>query len=268
MIYYSEEELNDLFQNESFLNQYHLYKNSDEINQLKSFMDNIQINRKYYRLTANNKVSQRKYNRFLSNDTVIIKEINSYLNKLTDKNTEKITGIIRKKIVSKDHLFDIISDAILEKCILHTDYISIYLQLLLDLYPNIKEQIHGKLDAIYRKINEDDIDKSQIEYLQFCDKNKRLDKLIGHSLLITECEKFKIVDNKIHPSLENLLNILDVCTDKEEKYKCIQCLYSIFKSFYRDSLLPEGYIQKLTLLKNKETDMKIKFKIMDIIERK
>ena len=64
MIYYSEEELNDLFQNESFLNQYHQYKNSDEINQLKSFMDNIQINRKYYRLTANNKVSQRKYNHF------------------------------------------------------------------------------------------------------------------------------------------------------------------------------------------------------------
>ena len=64
------------------------------------------------------------------------------------------------------------------------------------------------------------------------------------------------------------MNELDVCDDKEERYKCIQCLYSIFKSFYSESLLPEGYIQKLNELKSKEKDMKIKFKIMDIIERK
>ena len=95
-----------------------------------------------------------------------------------------------------------------------------------------------------------------------------MDKLIGHSLLITECEKLKILFNKIHPTLNNLMNELDVCDDKEERYKCIQCLYSIFKSFYSESLIPEGYIQKLNELKSKEKDMKIKFKIMDIIERK
>ena len=83
-----------------------------------------------------------------------------------------------------------------------------------------------------------------------------------------ECEKLKIISNKIHPSLKELLSILETNEDNNEKYKCVQCLYSIFQSLYQDCLLPEGYIQIITKLKDKESSMKIKFKLMDILDRK
>ena len=57
--------------------------------------------------------------------------------------------------------------------------------------------------------------------------------------------------------------------DTDRKYKSVQCLYNIFKSYYEeDTELPQGFIDKLTHLKNNEKSMKIKFKLMDILERK
>ena len=53
-----------------------------------------------------------------------------------------------------------------------------------------------------------------------------------------------------------------------EKYKCSQCLYNIFKSYYGESILPQGYIDKINELIKNENNMKIKFKLMDIIERR
>ena len=106
------------------------------------------------------------------------------------------------------------------------------------------------------------------DYLIMCEKNKKLDKLIGHSILISELEKKKIIKNKIHPILENFLLILSECEEEDEKYKCVQCLYNIFKSYYNEYILPEGYNQKLKQLIESEKSNKIKFKMMDIIERK
>ena len=101
-----------------------------------------------------------------------------------------------------------------------------------------------------------------------CERNKKLDKLIGHSLLVTELEKKKIVVGKIHPTIDNLIENLKNYDEDEEKYKCVQCLYNIFKSYYGDYLLPEGYNQKLKILISLEKITKIKFKMMDIMERK
>ena len=117
-------------------------------------------------------------------------------------------------------------------------------------------------------MNEVIIDESQSEYLQFCDKNKKLDKLIGYSLLIAECEKMNIIDNQIHPLLMELITILSETEDNDEKYKCSQCLYNIFKSLYSSSELPPVYYEKINKMKNDETFMKIKFKYMDILDRK
>ena len=64
-----------------------------------------------------------------------------------------------------------------------------------------------------------------------CERNKKLDKLIGHSLLIAELEKKKIVTGKIHPVIDEFINTLRDCEDNDNKYKCVQCLYTIFKSF-------------------------------------
>jgi hypothetical protein len=106
------------------------------------------------------------------------------------------------------------------------------------------------------------------DYLIMCEKNKKLDKLIGHSLLITELEKKKIVTGKIHPTLEKFIVILSECEVDEEKYKCVQCLYNIMKSYYGEFILPEGYKVKIQSLIDNEQSNKIKFKMMDILERK
>ena len=52
------------------------------------------------------------------------------------------------------------------------------------------------LNNLDDKIKQTDIDENQSDYLQFCDKNKKLDKIIGYSLLITECEKMNILRRK------------------------------------------------------------------------
>ena len=48
----------------------------------------------------------------------------------------------------------------------------------------------------------------------------------------------------------------------------VQCLYNVFKSYYGDYLLPEGYNQKIKILIEKEKSNKIKFRMMDILDRK
>ena len=85
---------------------------------------------------------------------------------------------------------------------------------------------------------------------------------------ITELEKKKIVTGKIHPVIDDFIKTLRDCNDDDNKYKCVQCLYTIFKSYYGEYILPEGYNIKLKELIDSETSMKIKFKMMDILERK
>ena len=274
MIYYSEETLNEIFQNSSFINEYDLYRESKtEIQSLIQFLNSIELNKKYFRLSMNNNNGyKKKYkNTNVSDDTVAIKEINSYLNKLTDKNYDTLCTKIKQRLENKEYLMKLILDNILDKCIVHTPYISIYLNLILHLYssiPTLNQTIEDSITSIYNSIQDKNIDEQQSEYLQFCDKNKKLDQLIGHSLLVTECEKINILSNKIHPSLKELLSVLETNEDNNEKYKCVQCLYSIFKALYQDCILPEGYIQTITRLKEKESSMKIKYKLMDILERK
>ena len=46
------------------------------------------------------------------------------------------------------------------------------------------------------------------------------------------------------------------------------CLYNIFKVLYKDSDISEEYKVKLTTIKDSIKVMKVKFKIMDILERR
>ena len=274
MIHYSEKELYTIYQNDQFISDYNEYKidNHNSI-QLKQFIDSIELNKKYFRLTMNKKMGYKKKfkNQNISEDTVTIKEITSLLNKLTDRNINSIRDKIKDKLVNKNYLIELIIENILEKCIIHVLYIPIYIDLIMYLYSEntkINSIIQDKSDKIYETINKP-IDKSdKSDYIIMCDKNKRLDKLIGHSILITELEKKKIVKDKIHPILENFISVLGECNEDDERYKCVQCLYNVFKSYYGEYILPEGYIQKLNNLIKKEESMKIKFKMMDILERK
>jgi len=274
MIYYSEKTILELFQNDTFLDDYHLYQQGNEqIQSLINSLNSIELNKKYFRLTMNQSLGHKKKfkNKNVGEDTIAIKEVNSLLNKLTDKNYEEITKKIKLQLENKNYLSQLIIDTIIKKCIIHTLYIPIYITLMLKLYSsttNLNEMIILSLDTFYQDLNETNINKEQSVYLQFCDANRKLDQFIGYSLVLTECEKKRIVSNKIHPTINGLLDILKHTEDSNEKYKCVQCLYNILKSLYQGSLLPEGYIQKINEIKDKETSMKIKFKYMDILERK
>ena len=245
---YSEEMIHTLFHDEKFLLEYNEYsRNNNNLLELKKFIDSIQLNKKYFRLEMNKKHGyKKKYkNQNIGEDTLSIKEINSLLNKLTDKNILSIRGKIKSKLINKNYLTEMIIESILEKCIIHNSYISLYLELINYLYSdtkNINNIIYNLTNKIYQSIVNKKIE-GESDYLIMCEKNKKLDKLIGHSILITELEKKKIVKDKIHSTLDNFINILSECEEDEEKYKCVQCLYNIFKSYYGEYILPEGYNQ-------------------------
>ena len=199
-----------------------------------------------------------------------IKEINGFLNKLTDKTYLKIRLKIKELLKNKEYLTQLIIENILEKCIVYTSYIQLYIDLMKYLYnsnDNLNHIILKTSDKLYETINNIIVNEST-DYLTMCEKNKKLDKLIGYSLLITELEKNNIIRNRIHNTLIEFINTLSNCDNDEEKYKCVQCLYNIFKSYYEDKSLPENYNEKIQTLINNEKTMKIKFKMMDIIERK
>jgi hypothetical protein len=274
MITWTEEELEEVWISKEFKDSYRVYcEDNKEQNDFVKFLEGIKLNTKYFRLTTNNKIGQNKRfrNKNVSEDTLTIKEINSLLNKLTDRNVQTINEKITGKLKGKDYLRQLMIDNILHKCVIQPHYNCYYITILIEIYkdtPNINDLIEKNTDQIYQKIKNEEIDSNQSEYMQFCDKNKKLDLLIGHSLLVTELEKYKIIHNKIIPSLNELITIISENTDLNEKYKCVQCLYNIFKSYYGESLLPQGFIDKLNLIVESEKSNKIKFKIMDIIERR
>ena len=269
MINYTIESLNTIFNDDEFLNKCDDYKNNDELLELKNFINSIELNKKYFRLEMSKKRRHKKFKN-INNDTNSLKEINSLLNKISDQNILKIRIKVKELLIDKDYLKEMIIESILEKCTIHTPYISLFLELIHYLYKDDKDinEIVDKLsNKLCESINSMEI-KEESEYLIMCEKNKKLDKLIGYSLLITELEKNKIINGKINKTLNDFMIVLKDCDEIEEKYKCVQCLYNIFKSYYSDNLLPKEYNNKLNELIKNEKCMKIKFRMMDILERK
>ena len=271
MIHYEESEVLRLFEDPVFLQGYEDYQQSHtELQGFRSFIDSIEFNKGYFRLAMGKQGPRHKQRRNLGADTIAIKEINSYLNKLTERTLEKITMEIQSRLVGREYLQHMILETLVDKALLYPQYIPVYLTVLRDLYPGpeIYPVFVRCIDTVFEKVLQAEIGSTQSEYLQFCDKNKRLDKVIGHSLLLAECEKRGIVKDKIHPTLESLLTILGETTDNDEKYKGVQCVYTILKSLYPKQTLPPHYHHTIQTLIHQETSPKIKYKLMDIVERR
>lgn len=267
MINYSEKEIKSIYSNSDFIQGLTLQNKNDEINQLITFLDSIKLNTKYYRLTTNK--NNGKYKKLISDDTVFLKDLNSILNKLTDNNLQKLSDKIKTRISGKNHLKLMIIRTILEKSSVHMSYIAVYVDLLTKLYPKIDSVIIQKiLDDMYQSIHNKNINTDQSEYLQFCDKNKKIDLIICHTYLVCECEKKELIENKIHPLINDLINEYSKSDDEDDRFRSIKCLYTIFGSIYENKEIPKEYIDKLTECKSSEKSMKIKFKIMDILEKK
>ena len=80
------QQVEEIFKDENFLNNYNEYLKSDKVLQLKTFLDGIELNKKYFRLEMNKKKGYRNKHKNMSDDTIAIKEITSLLNKVSDKN--------------------------------------------------------------------------------------------------------------------------------------------------------------------------------------
>jgi hypothetical protein len=266
MIHYSEDILADIYQGEDFILSLKGKQNGSEMKSLVSFLDSIKLNTKYYRLTTNK--NNGKYKKLISGDTVFLKDLNAILNKLTDKNVDKLSEKINNKIEGKSHLKLMIIQTILEKSSVHISYIAVYVQLLHNLYDKIDETIIEKLlSDMYKSITTKNIDNTQSEYLQFCDKNKKVDLIINHSYLVCECEKVGYIKNKINPFIDELIDTY-FKSEEDDRFRSIKCVGTILDSIYNKKDLPQEYIDKLMKCKDSEKSMKIKFRIMDILERK
>jgi hypothetical protein len=266
MIHYSDIDIKNIYMNTDFINKLDEKKLNDENKKLILFLDSIKLNMKYYRLTTNK--NNGKYKKLISSDTVFLKDLNSILNKLTDNNLLKLSEKIKQKIDGKNHLKMMIMRTILEKSLVNMTYISVYIDLLTRIYTDIDSVvIQGILDDMYKSINSN-INRDQSEYLQFCDKNKKIDLIICHTHLVCECEKKSLIDNKIDPLINALITEYSKSEDADDRFRSIKCLDTIFDSKYEGESLPKEYVDKLTECKSSEKSMKIKFRIMDILEKK
>ena len=81
----SIEEIKELLNSNQFKDEYINYKktNNKIIESLTSFLDNIETNKKYYRMSIN---KNRRYKKESTEDTSTIKKINSDINKLSEMN--------------------------------------------------------------------------------------------------------------------------------------------------------------------------------------
>jgi hypothetical protein len=266
MIHYSESILDDISQREEFIQLLKQKQISSEMTKLVSFLDSIKLNKKYYRLMTNK--NNGKYKKLISSDTVFLKDLNAKLNKLTDKNVDKLSEKIKSTIGDKSHLKLMIIQTILEKSSVHISFISVYVQLLYNLYDEIEESIIEQiLSDMYQSITSKNIDDTQSEYLQFCDKNKKIDLIINHSYLVCECEKVGYIKGKINPFIDELIDTY-LKSEEDDRFRSIKCVGTILDSLYPKKKLPKEYREKLIECQSSEKSMKIKFRIMDILERK
>lgn len=259
----SYEFIKEILESDDFLSEYSNYIKLNKRDDVITFLDNIETNKKYYRMNIN---KNKRYKKEVAEDTSTIKEINSLVNKITDMNYEKIKPLIIEKIKS-EHLIPYLIENICDNSILHHKYISLYVGILKEIKSDSKSKIILK---ICNKYHSKFFDKKEgsvggMTYQELCSKNKNIDNIIGLSLFITYLEKENIlvnyIDNILKPYMDNIL----IIEDDSEIYKMILSFYNISQIHYEDKNIPEIYVSKLNELKSKTKSSKIKFKIMDIL---
>ena len=243
---------------EEFLRDYNEYKKNIDVDKLRNFFDDIETNRNYFRL--NLKKSKKFVNK--NNDTLTIKNINSNINKCTEDNLENIIRLIIDDINKNEHLLNLVIENILEKCILHNNYIYIYINIIKKLNDDkdIIRVLNNTLDKYYKFIFEENIEKSDNIYDNLCNENKRNDNKIGYLMLMTYLDKHEIIKDKINDLLKNIMNeILE--KDDDEIYKLLNCIYNI--CLIEKEYLVE-YLYILKKLKYKKYNSKVRCRVMDI----
>ena len=185
---------------------------------------------------------------------------------VTGLNVLQIYTLIHDRLLEKKHLVPFIIENILNKCISQYGYISLYVQILQKLHiDNILDVglLHAKLETCYQVITTETISDDSDEYSQLCNRNKKMDNLIGYSILVTHLEINNLITDKIKTSINDLLYSIQNSIDVDNRYEYIQCLYNILKI---KPILDETIQENIQKAIDHETSMKNKFKLMDILD--
>ena len=243
---------------EKFIKSYAEYKKNIDINKLSNFFDDIETNRNYFRLGL--KKSKKFINK--NNDTLTIKNINSNVNKCTEGNMNTIIKLIMDDINKNEHLLNLVIENILEKCILHNNYIHIYINIIDNILKekDINRVLNNTLDKYYKFIFEENTQTTDNIYENLCNENKRNDNKIGYLMLITYLDKYNIIKERINELLKNIMeNILE--KENDEIFKLLNCIQNICK-ISKDYII--NYIEIIKQLKGKKYNSKVRCKVMDI----
>ena len=232
----SYEVIKEFLESEGFKEKYTDYLKTRG-NQLSDFLDNIDLNKKYYRMNIN---KNKRYKKEITEDTSSIKEINSMINKITNSNYE----ILKKAIIEKinaDHIIPYIIQKLVESSMIHHIYIPYYVGILKEINSPKKKHILLKLCNKYHFefFNENKESNNNSSYEKLCTKNKNIDNIIGFSLFISHLEKEDIIDNFIEKVLDSYMNNLS-SKESIEMYKMLVSFESIARIHYQ--IIHQRYI--------------------------
>ena len=254
--------IKELLKTDDFQGKYKSYlSKKGKEDQLITFLDNIEINKKYYRMSIN---KNQRYKKETTEDTQAIKTITSLINKVTDANYETIKQEIISKI-SVDYIIPYIIEKLAENSMVHHIYIPLYVGILNEINSDKKNMIILRTcNKYYTKFfHESNIKEGDSNYLKLCAENKTIDNIIGFSLFISYLEKENIIDNYIEKVLDPFVNNLS-SMDDIQLFKMLVSFYNISEIHY--TIIPKKYQDQLNKIKSSTKSSKIKFKIMDILK--
>jgi len=188
---------------------------------------------------------------------------------MSSQNYMDICSSITKEIGSKKHLYPLLLQYVFEQSLLQHTYSKYYAELVNILHDKFNDidLVNKNIELSYQIVTKPLLQESS-EYSNLCSKNKQIDQLIGHCIFISELEMKSVVQDKVDVSIQSILYQMKTELTEDEMYKCILCLCNIFKVVYDGTEIRKEYVDQLTEIKEGLKFMKIKFKIMDILERR
>lgn len=245
------------FKSQDFCDNYNSYiHNNSKIISFHDFLNSINIHKLDTLKLSRENIHKPK---------IPNKNINSFLNKLSHDNFDKIANKIKLHISTQNISHSIAIDNILNYCLLQYSYCDLYIKLLNTLFENLQidfnyhEYISNFITAYkFPEFNADIYENS-----------KMLNNFLGFSCLIGNLEKYNITSNTDTEIIfNNIIQYYMNNNDNDIKYKYIQSVHMILKTLYGKNPLPDKYLTLFTGIINSENYPKIKYKIMDIIDRK
>ena len=245
-----------------FLGEYQIYLSKFNSEDLREFLDNIDTNKKYYRMAIH---KNKRYSKVIAEDTNKIKQITSLINKLTEATYESLSNKIIQ-LMNEDYLVPYIVETLVEHSLTHHIYIPLYVGILKMISSTETDpSIHRSCNKFHEKVFHDSSSKEdESSYLELCAKNKKIDNIIGFSLFITHVEEQGILTEQISKVLNLFMENILQLENEEEIYKMLISFHNISQIKFKDSI-PDEYTHHLYKLRDKGISSKIRFKIMDIL---